>query len=31
MPPKGAPDAYGHCGKREDGYTKVILKPQMKG
>ncbi len=31
MPLEGAPDAYGHFDKREDGYTKVILKPQMKG
>jgi len=30
MPLEGAPDAYGHFDKREDGYTKVILKPQMK-
>ncbi len=31
MPLEGAPDAYGHFDKREEGYTKVILKPQMKG
>ena len=30
MPLEGAPDAYGHFDKREEGYTKVILKPQMK-
>ena len=30
MPLEGAPDAYGHFDKREDSYTKVILKPQMK-
>ena len=30
MPLEGAPDAYSHFDKREDGYTKVILKPQMK-
>ena len=31
LPLEGAPDAYDHFDKREDGYTKVILKPQMKG
>ena len=31
MPLEGAPDAYGHFDKREEGYTKVILKPQQKG
>ena len=29
LPLEAAPDAYGHFDKREDGYTKVILKPQM--
>ena len=31
LPLDAAPDAYDHFDKREDGYTKVILKPQMKG
>lgn len=31
LPLEGAPDAYSHFDKREEGYTKVILKPQQKG
>ena len=30
MPLEGAPGAYAEFDKRADGYTKVILKPQMK-
>ncbi len=30
LPIEAAPDAYSHFNKRADGYTKVILKPQMK-
>lgn len=30
LPLEAAPDAYSHFDKREDGYTKVILKPQQK-
>jgi glutathione-independent formaldehyde dehydrogenase len=29
LPLAAAPDAYAHFDKRDDGYTKVILKPQM--
>ena len=31
LPMEAAPEAYSLFDKRADGYTKVILKPQMKG
>ncbi len=31
LPMEAAPDAYAHFDKRADGYTKVILKPGLKG
>ena len=30
LPLEAAPDAYAKFDKRADGYTKVILKPEMK-